>query len=55
LNLENIQRSGKERFGTGRKRNCFDANSKAGAIVNMVFFSLAKVNDTLVFKSDIQI
>jgi hypothetical protein len=34
----------------------FDANSKAGAIVNEYGFTvLAKVNDTLVFKSDIQI
>jgi hypothetical protein len=50
LNLENIQRSG-ERFGTGRKRNCFDANSKQGAIVNEYGFTvLAKVNDTLVFQ-----
>jgi hypothetical protein len=28
LNLEKYSKSGKERFGTGRKRNCFDANSK---------------------------
>jgi hypothetical protein len=56
LNLEKYSKSGKERFGTGRKRNCFDANSKAGAIVNEYGFTvLAKVNDTLVFKSDIQI
>jgi hypothetical protein len=37
LNLEKIQRSGKKRFGTGRKRNCFDANSKqVQLLMNMV-------------------
>jgi hypothetical protein len=51
LNLENIQRSGKERFGTGRKR-CFLMQIQKGAIVNEYgFFTvLAKVNDTLVFQ-----
>jgi hypothetical protein len=33
LNLEKIQRSGKKRFGTGRKRN-FLMQIQKGAIVN---------------------